>query len=228
MQEHDRADKYGKRGAAMENVIITIARHFGSGGKTIGHMLAEDLGIKCYEKDIVRMASEESGISEALFNQADEKLKRTPLFFGKTKGEYTGKLIPPTSDEFVSDHNLFNYQAKIIRELAQRESCVIIGRAADYVLKGNPGLVSVFVHASREYCVQQAIERRAYVGKDVEKFVEKTDKYRSDFYRYYTGQEWTDARNYDLCLNSERLGFEGAKDAIEDYIRRRFGSLPNA
>lgn len=211
----------------MGNIIITIARHFGSGGKTIGHMLAEDMGIRCYEKEIIKMASEDSGISEGLFNQADEKLKRTPLFFGKSRGEYTGKLISPDSDEFVSDHNLFNYQAKIIREIAERESCVIIGRAADYVLKGNPGVVSVFVHASREYCIRQAIERRAFTGKDVEKFIEKTDKYRSDFYRYYTGQEWSNARNYDLCLNSERLGFEGTMEAIEAYIRVRFGKLPN-
>ena len=211
----------------MEHVIITIARHFGSGGKTIGQMLAKDLGIKCYEKEIIKMASEDSGINEALFNQADEKLKRTPLFFGKRSGEYKGTLISPDREEFVSDHNLFNYQAKIIRELAARESCVIIGRAADYVLKDCPGRVSVFVHASKEYCVKQAIERRAYTGKDVEKFIEKTDKYRSDFYRYYTGQEWTDARNYDLCLNSERLGFEGTMDAIEAYIKVRFGKLPN-
>ncbi len=212
----------------MGNVIVTIARHFGSGGRTIGHMLAEDLGINCYEKEIIKMASDDSGINESLFNQADEKLKRTPLFFGKGRGpEYKGKLIAPDSEEFVSDHNLFNYQAKIIRELAEKESCVIIGRAADYVLKGNPGVVSVFVHASREYCVKQAIERRAFTGKDVEKFVEKTDKYRSDFYRYYTGQEWTDARNYDLCLNSERLGFDGTMEAIKAYMRVRFGKLPN-
>ena len=211
----------------MENVVITIARHFGSGGKTIGQMLAKDLGIKCYEKEIIKMASEDSGINEALFNQADEKLKHTPLFFGKSKGEYKGKLISPDSDEFVSDHNLFNYQAKIIRDLAARESCVIIGRAADYVLKDMPGVVSVFVHASKEYCIKQAVERRAYTGKDVEKFVGRTDKYRSDFYRYYTGQEWTDARNYDLCLNSERLGFEGTMEAIEAYIKVRFGKLPN-
>lgn len=209
----------------MDHVVITIARHFGSGGKTIGKMLSEDLGIGFYEKEIIRMASEDSGIKEELFNQADERLKRTPLF-GKTK-EYKGELFSPKSDSFVSDRNLFNYQAKIIRELAERESCVIIGRAADYVLKGYPNVVSVFVHASKEYCVRQAVERRAYVGKDVEKFVEKTDKYRSDFYRYYTGQEWTDARNYDLCLNSERLGFEGTMKAIEEYIKVRYGGLPS-
>ncbi len=212
----------------MGNIIITIARHFGSGGKTIGHMLADDLGIKCYGREIIRMASEDSGINEGLFGQADEKLKRPPLFFGKSRGaEYKGKLISPESDEFVSDQNLFNYQAKIIRELADRESCVIIGRAADYVLRGNPGVVSVFVHASREYCIRQAIERCAFIGKDVEKYIEKTDRSRSDFYRYYTGQEWNDARNYDLCLNSERLGFEGTMEAIKAYIRVRFGRLPN-
>lgn len=210
----------------MGNVVITIARHFGSGGKTIGEMLAKELGINCYSLEIIKMASEESGISEALFNQADERLKRTPLStrLGSTKAEYTGDLIAPGSSQFVSDKNLFNYQAKVMRDLAEKESCVIIGRAADYVLKGNPNVVSVFVHASKEYCIRQTIERHAYTGNDVEKFIEKTDRYRSDFYRYYTGQEWHDARNYDLCLNSERLGFEGCVDEIKSYIGIRFGN----
>ena len=209
----------------MGNIVITIARHFGSGGKTIGEMLAMDLGIPCYALEIIKMASEESGISEALFNQADERLKRTPLStrLGSTKAEYTGDLIGPGSSQFVSDKNLFNYQAKVMRDLAEKESCVIVGRAADYVLKGNPNVVSVFVHASKEYCIQQTIERRAYTGKDVEKFIERTDRYRSDFYRYYTGQDWHDARNYDLCLNSERLGFEGCVEEIKSYIGIRFG-----
>ncbi len=209
----------------QDHIVVTIARHFGSGGKTIGGMLAEDLGIRCYSGEIIKMASEESGISEALFNQADEKLKH-PQLISKSKGEYKGRLIPPESDEFVSDRNLFNYQAKVIRELADQEDCVIIGRAADYVLEGYPGLVSVFVHAPKAYCVEQAVERNAYTGKDVEKFIERTDKYRSDFYNYYTGKHWHDARNYDLCLNSQRLGFEGVMKAIEAYIQIRFGKLP--
>ena len=209
----------------MGNIVITIARHFGSGGKTIGEMLAKDMGIPCYALEIIKMASEESGISEALFNQADERLKRTPLStrLGSTKAEYTGDLIGPGSSQFVSDKNLFNYQAKVMRDLAEKESCVIVGRAADYVLKGNPNVVSVFVHASKEYCIQQTIERRAYTGKDVEKFIERTDRYRSDFYRFYPGQDWHDARNYDLCLNSERLGFEGCVEEIKSYIGIRFG-----
>ncbi len=209
----------------MDNFVITIARQYGSGGRTVGEMLAKKLGIGYYDKDIIRMASEDSGIHETLFGRVDEYSSAKKPLFGKN-GIYSGELISPQSKDFTSDENLFNYQAKIIRELAGKESCVIIGRAADYVLKDYDNVVSVFVHASRKYCVEQAVERRAYVGKDVEKFVERTDKYRSDFYRYYTGQEWTDARNYDLCLNSERLGFEGTMEAIEEYIKVRFGGLP--
>ena len=165
----------------MKKTVITIARSYGSGGRTLGKLLAEQLGINCYDREILRMASDASGINEALFGQADERLKRSPLFGILKKNPYKGGVIPPENSDFVSDDNLFNYQAKIIRELAQRESCVIIGRAADYVLKDYDNVVSVFVHASRKYCVEQAVERRAYVGKDVEKFVERTDKNRSDF-----------------------------------------------
>ena len=208
-----------------KNIVITIARQYGSGGRTIAQMLSERLGIHYYDKELLRLASEDSGINEDLFRNADEKIKNTKLF-KIAHSVYHGELIPPESEDFTSMENLFNYQAKIIRELADKESCVIIGRAADYVLKDYDNVVSVFVHASKDYCVRQAIERSAYTGKDVEKFVERTDKYRSDFYRYYTGQEWTDARNYDLCLNSERLGFEGTMEAIEEYIKVRFGALP--
>lgn len=206
----------------MSKVVITIARQFGSGGKTIGKMLAQDLGIKAYSREILKLASEDSGINERLFNQVDEKLKNTTLF-GVMKRAYKGELIPPESEDFTSNQNLFNYQAKVIKELAQTESCVIIGRCADYVLRDNPNVVSVFVHASPEYCLQQSIERGAHAGKDVEKFIQRTDKYRADYYHYYTGQEWNDARNYDLCLNSERLGLEKCVEAIKAYIKIRFG-----
>ena len=207
----------------MERVVVTIARQYGSGGKTIGKMLAEDLGIKAYSREILKIASEESGISETLFNKADEKLKTTSLC-GIVKREYKGELLPPESEGFVSDQNLFNYQAKIIKDLAENESCVIVGRCADYILKDRPNVVSVFIHASPEYCIRQSIERGAYTGKDVEKFIQKTDKYRGDFYHYYTGRVWNDARNYDLCLNSEKLGFEGCVEAIKAYIQVRFGT----
>ena len=111
----------------MENIIITIARQFGSGGKTIGEMYAAKKGINCYSREILKMASEDSGINELLFHKADERVKGNALF-GMAKRIYKGDLISPESDDFVSDRNLFNYQAKIIKQLAEQEPCVIVGR----------------------------------------------------------------------------------------------------
>ena len=206
----------------MEKIVITIARQYGSGGKTIGKKLAANLGIKAYSNEILKLASEDSGINATMFNQVDEKLKSTPLFRIMRK-EYKGELIPPESDDFLSNQNLFNYQAKVIKDLAEEGPCVIIGRCGDYVLRDLPNVVRTFIYASPEYNLRQVIERGAYNGKDVEKYIEKTDKRRSDYYHYYTGKEWSDARNYDLCLNSERLGDEGCVEVIKSYIRIRFG-----
>ena len=167
----------------MEKVIITIARQYGSGGKTIGQMLANDLGIPFYSREILRLASDDSGIREELFNQADEKLRSNPLF-GASKKVYTGGLISPESDDFVSSENLFNYQAKVIKELAEKGSCVIVGRCADFVLKDRADVVSVFVHAPADYCMERAMERNDMSRKEMEKFIAKTDKYRGDFYHY--------------------------------------------
>ena len=205
----------------MEKVIITIARQYGSGGKTIGQMLANDLGIPFYSREILRLASDDSGIREELFNQADEKLRSNPLF-GASKKVYTGGLISPESDDFVSSENLFNYQAKVIKELAEKGSCVIVGRCADFVLKDRADVVSVFVHAPADYCMERAMERNDMSRKEMEKFIAKTDKYRGDFYHYYTGNVWNDARNYDLCLNSSKLGFEKCVEEIKAYLKVRF------
>lgn len=206
----------------MKDIIVTIARQYGSGGKTIGQMYAKKNGIPCHERDILRIASDESGINEALFAQVDEKLVNGSLF-GISKKIYKGELLPPSSDEFTSPQNLFNYQAKVIRELADQGSRVFIGRCADFVLADRPNVVSVFVHADPEYCLARAHERNSMSTADMEKFIAKTDKFRGDFYRYYTGREWNDARNYDLCLNSAKLGFEKCVEAIEAYIKVRFG-----
>ncbi len=206
----------------MQKVVVTIARQYGSGGKTIGKMLAADLGIPAYSREILKLASEDSGINETLFNQVDEKLKRTPLF-RIMKQTYNGELIPPESDDFLSNRNLFNYQAKVIKQLAEEESCVIIGRCADYVLQDYPNVVSVFVHADPDFCRKMAIERGAHGVKNVDKFIQQTDKYRADYYEYYTGHAWNDARNYDLCLDSGELGFDKCVEMIKSYIEIRFG-----
>ena len=201
--------------------MITIARQYGSGGKTIAAMLAKELGVNCYSREILKMASEESGINERLFGQADERLKISS-WFKVLKRPYEGELLPPESSGFVSDENLFNYQAKIIKDLAGKESCVIVGRCADYVLRDYPNVMSVFIHADKEFCLQRAMERHSMTEQEMERYIEKTDKYRGEFYRYYTGHQWEDARNYDLCLNSGKLGFEKCVEAIKGYMKVRF------
>ena len=123
----------------------------------------------------------------------------------------------------MSDDNLFNYQAKIIKDLAGTESCVIVGRCADYVLRNYPNVISVFIHADSEFCIERALERNSMTRKEMEKFIAKTDKFRGDFYKYHTGREWTDARNYDLCLDSGKLGFEKCVEEIKSYKKIRFG-----
>lgn len=204
----------------MDNVIITIARQFGSGGKTIGQMLADELKINCYEREIIRMASDDSGISEQLFNQVDERT-RTNSFFNFKK-LYKGGIIHPEEHGFTSDTNLFNYQAKVIKELADKGSCVFIGRCADYVLRDYPNVVSVFVHADRDFCLEKARERVSENVGDIGKYIDKIDKYRGEYYKHYTGNNWHDLRNYDLCLDAGKLGFEKCVEEIKSYIDIRF------
>lgn len=171
----------------MENVVITISRQYGSGGKTIAAMLAQKLGVNCYSREILKMASEDSGINEQLFGMSDEKIRHA-RWLRTLSRPYEGELLPPEDKEFVSDDNLFNYQAKVIKELAQKESCVIVGRCASYILKDYPNVLSVFVHADEEFCLKCAMERNSMSEKEMLRYIERTDKYRSDYYFYHTGK----------------------------------------
>lgn len=204
----------------MDQYVITIARGYGSGGKTIGKMLSEKLDIPFYDRELLRMASDDSGIHERLFGQADERVKpglRKP--FGKV---YKGDLLPPESDDFVSDDNLFNYQAKIIKELADTRSCVIVGRCADFILQDRPNVVKLFVHAPFESCVKTVMDMYALPQKEAEKKIQDTDRHRSAYYKYYTRRNWDNAQNYDLCLNSAELGFDKCVEIVEAYMNIRF------
>lgn len=202
-------------------IVITIARQYGSGGRTIGEMLAKDMGIHYYDKELLKLASEDSGINERLFANADEQVKSTRLF-KIARNVYNGELIPPESDDFTSNQNLFNYQAKIIKKLASEESCVMVGRCADFILKDYDNVLSVFIHAPKDYCMEQAAKKINLTGRELEKYILKTDKKRGDYYKHFTGTEWTDARNYDLCLNSSKLGFERCVEEIKAYLKVRF------
>lgn len=205
----------------MSRYVITIARGYGSGGRTIGKMLSEELGIPYYDRELLRLASDDSGINEELFVRADEKLKKSRLFKIARKA-YKGELIPPDSDDFVSNDNLFNYQAKIIKELAQQESCVIVGRAADYILKDYDNVVKVFVHAPLADCIKTLKEMTGKSEKEIERQIISIDKNRAEYYKYYTGRNWEDAKNYDLCLNSSQLGFEKCVEIVKAYLSIRF------
>lgn len=203
----------------MKNYVITIAREYGSGGKTIGKMLAEELGIHYYDMELLRLASDESGINEQLFAKSDERLKK-PIFFKRsTKSTYSGKLVPPNSEDFTSELNLFNYQAKVIMDLADKESCVIVGRCADYVLRDRENVLKIYVHAPVEDCVKKTMEVRNLNEDDARHFMEQTDKRRADYYRYFTGNNWKNADNYDLCLNSSILGWDKCVSVVKSYLQ---------
>ncbi|MDF2950892.1 MAG: hypothetical protein K0S18_475 [Anaerocolumna sp.] len=201
----------------MKHFVITIARGYGSGGKTIGKMLAEELGIHYYDRELLRLASDDSGINEDLFGRVDEQLKQS-LLYKVIKKEYKGELIPPDKEDFISNDNLFNLQAKVIKDLAEEESCVIVGRCADYILRDNPNVIKIFVHASLEDCVIRLKDMFTLSPKELEKKVIETDRRRAEYYKYYTGRKWEDVKNYDLCLDTKQLGFDKCVEIVKSYI----------
>ena len=168
------------------------------------------------------MASDDSGISEALFAAADEHMKNS-LLYRVSKKVYNGELIPPESNDFTSNENLFNYQAKVLRELAERESYICIGRAADYILRDKPHVVKVFIYASKEKCIEKEMARLGISRAEAERHISKTDRYREEYYKFHTGQEWKDPYHYDLCLNTGVMSYEQCVGLLKDYLKQRFG-----
>lgn len=199
---------------------ICITRTCGSGGTTIAKKLADAYGIDLYDRKLLRLASEDSGISEAIFAQADEDVKNS-LLYKVSRKVYNGELIPPESGNFVSDQNLFNYQAKVLKELSERESYVVVGRCADYILRNHANAISVYLYASKEECLRHEMEYMGYTQGQAMKEIKRMDRYRRDYYVYHTGRKWKNPENYDLCLNTEKLGYEGTKEFIMDYVKRR-------
>ncbi|MFA9465445.1 MAG: AAA family ATPase [Velocimicrobium sp.] len=206
----------------MEKYVITIGRGYGSGGRTIGKMLSEELNIHYYDRELLRLASDESGINEQLFGKADETIKESFLY-KVMKKSYSGELISPDSDDFVSNDNLFNYQAKVIRKLAEEEdkSCIIVGRCADYILKDYKNVIRIFVHAPQKHCLDTLETMSNDSRRDLQKKIERIDKHRAAYYEYYTKRKWDNAANYDLCINTSELSFQEAVRLIKEYIAIR-------
>ena len=204
----------------MEHFVITVARETGSGGRDITRKLSQQLNIPYYDRDLLRKASEVSGIHERLFGAADERIGWKEMLSAAEK-VYTGEILPPDSNDFISTRNLFSFQAKIIKELAATEDCIILGRCANYLLMDQPNvrLLRLFVHAPLEARLARVASYfLAWSGREVAKYVRTEDKRRAAYYRYYTGEEWRDAAGYDLSLDSEQLGEDGCVELIRKLL----------
>lgn len=203
----------------MENYVVTIARGFGSGGKEIALKLADDLGIACYENRILTLASQLSGLDEELFNEVNEKI-RGKKFSGLLKGLPRTIKPKPVDDDFVSDNRLFEFQKQIIEHLAKSESCVIVGKCADWILKDYSNVISLYIEAPRDFCVQRVMKKMNVNEETAHTSITKTDQYRAAYYQHYTGGNyWTNPINYDLTLNSGRVGIDHCVTLIKDYLK---------
>ncbi|MDD3173145.1 MAG: cytidylate kinase-like family protein [Herbinix sp.] len=209
----------------MENYVITVARGFGSGGKEIASKLADDLGIPCYENRILTLASQLSGLDEELFNEVNEKI-RGKKFSSLLKGLPRTIKPKPVDDEFISDERLFELQKHIIENLAKKESCIIVGKCADWVLKEYPNVISIYIEASRAFCLQRVMKKMSVNEETAHVSITKTDQYRAAYYKHYTGGNyWTNPVNYDITLNSERVGIDNCVSIIKDYLKLKYPNL---
>lgn len=204
--------------------VFTIGRQFGSGGRKVGKALAERLGISYYDKEILTRAAEDSGLNEQLFHNADEK-PTSSLLYSLMMGNYPMATGALGFNEMPLNDQLFLIQSKTIKKIASEGSCVLIGRCADYILRDNPDVISIFVHAPIEARVYRAIHTYEIDPDKAEDICLKNDKTRANFYNYYSDRKWGMCRTYDLSLDSAKLGIEGCVDMIlafrETAVRHR-------
>jgi cytidylate kinase len=199
------------------NYIITISRQYGSGGHDIGKALADKLGIPFCDKELISIAAKESGVSPEVFNDVDEKATNS-LLYSLSTGLYSyGNNFSSIGDLPVNDR-LYILQHKIIKDLADKGSFVVVGRCADYVLKGNPKVINVFIYADIESRVKRALERNEIDPARAKQAVQKADKRRANYYSFYSGKKWGLADNYDLCINTTHISTEQAADIISEYL----------
>lgn len=204
----------------MNNFIISIGRQLGSGGKEIAEKLGERLNIKVYDKALLEVAAKESGLDTTVFETADEQ-EHNSFFSGLfsihgSMGDYM-----PTGSCIEND-KLFEIQSETIRGLAERESCIIVGRCAEYVLRDHPGMVSIFITANNEDRIRRVMKTDNLEREKAIDFIEKGDKRRRSYHDYYATTQWGEARCYDICINSSKLGIEGAVDLLHAYISNHF------
>ncbi|MBR2944669.1 MAG: cytidylate kinase-like family protein [Clostridia bacterium] len=195
----------------MSNKVITISREFGSGGKYIGILVAKKLGIPCYDRDIIEKIAEESGFVDDFIKRVSEYAPSKSIFAYSFVGR-------SASGESIED-KIFAIQEKVIRELADKGPCVIVGRSADYILRKYDTL-DVFVYAPLEDKIARTMRFKNLSEKEAKKLVKDTDKKRSINYKYYTGKNWGERENYTVMLNSTALGIEKTAEFIAEIYRK--------
>lgn len=198
--------------------IITIGREYGSGGREIGRLLADRLGIKCYDKELLTLAAKDSGLSEDLFKSNDEKPTNSFLY-SLVMDTYSVGYSTSSFIDMPLNQKVFMAQYDTIKKLAESESCVIVGRCADYALKDMPECISVFIKASTEFKVNRIMKLYDYSENKAKDIITKTNKKRSNYYNFYTNKRWADSRSYDLCIDSSELGIDNCVELIMQYIK---------
>ncbi len=203
----------------MKHLIITIGRQYGVGGRDVGEKLAADLGIPFYDKELVEMAAEKSNLSSATLKEHDEKATNSFLY-SLQAGNYSLRGInAPLFYEMPINDKLFIAQSEVIKDVAQKGPCVIVGRCADYVLESTElDTISVFIYATLEYRIKRVMEAFNIPRNKAKDMVVKTEKQRRTYYDYYTSKQWGVMTNYDLCINAEKTGIDGMVELLKTYI----------
>lgn len=205
----------------MEKFVINIGRQLGSGGRTVGEIIARRLGVRLYDKELINLAAEQSGLCPELFEKADEKESRGVLstMIGYLRAPFVGDDGGITN--VLSNDALFKIQSDVIREIAARESALFVGRCADYILRENPRCVNVFITADEADRIGRIRARQGGSEEEARALMTRIDARRSSYYNYYSSRTWGVASTYHLCVNSSPLGDEGTADFILEFAARK-------
>ena len=198
--------------------VITIGRQYGSGGRVIGQRLAAELGIKCYDKELLEHAANDSGICKELFENHDEKPTNSFLY-SLVMDTYSFGYSSAAFSDMPMNHKVFLAQFDAIKKLAQEGSCVMVGRCADYALADMKNCMSIFIHADQDIRIKRISERYQLSMAKAKDAVNKTDKSRSSYYNYYTNKRWGEASGYNLCVDSGAVGMEGSVRLIIEALK---------
>lgn len=199
--------------------VINIGRQLGSGGRQIGRALSGRLHVPFYDKELIALASQQSGLAEELFEEADEK-KRFSLT-GGLLGLKTSMIDEGFTNNYLCNETLFKIQSDVILELARQKSCIFIGRCADYILRDHPCALNVFISADLEDRIERVGAYYQLSEKKALEEIEKTDKKRAGYYNYYSNKQWGVASSYHLCINSSVLGIDVTVDVIQEFLERK-------